>query len=300
MDNPKDFEEDENKLSKEELDALLEEVENDSRQVVRREQPVKKKNIRFDMIIAAVIAFVIVVGGVLLVRHFVVNTPSKAEKAVAENPLQDDKYPEITDVVKNYLNAFLIEDDAKRAEIIAQYVGNLYDINSVKQRTYVSEYSDVECYTKKGPYDDTYVVYAYYQMGLKNIDTTVPAISRLYVVRDKKTGNVYIQNDSGDDIQKYMNKVTKDSDVQDLLKDVQEEFESVKASDPKVKAYYDAINAKKNETTTGTSNNKNETTASHTSNNATTKASVTTQAPTTKVNSTTKPQTTASKNNKNK
>ena len=75
MDNPKDFEEDENKLSKEELDALLEEVENDSRQVVRREQPVKKKNIRFDMIIAAVIAFVIVVGGVLLVRHFVVNTP---------------------------------------------------------------------------------------------------------------------------------------------------------------------------------------------------------------------------------
>ena len=227
MDNPKDFEEDENKLSKEELDALLEEVENDSRQVVRREQPVKKKNIRFDMIIAAVIAFVIVVGGVLLVRHFVVNTPSKAEKAVAENPLQDDKYPEITDVVKNYLNAFLIEDDAKRAEIIAQYVGNLYDINSVKQRTYVSEYSDVECYTKKGPYDDTYVVYAYYQMGLKNIDTTVPAISRLYVVRDKKTGNVYIQNDSGDDIQKYMNKVTKDSDVQDLLKDVQEEFESV-------------------------------------------------------------------------
>lgn len=174
----------------------------------------------------------------------------------------------------------------------------------MKQRTYVSEYSDVECYTKKGPYDDTYVVYAYYQMGLKNIDTTVPAISRLYVVRDKKTGNVYIQNDSGDDIQKYMNKVTKDSDVQDLLKDVQEEFESVKASDPKVKAYYDAINAKANEkkngTTTGTSNNKNETTASHTSNNATTKASVTTQAPTTKVNSTTKPQTTASKNNKNK
>ena len=89
-----------------------------------------------------------------------------------------------------------------------------------------------------------------------------------------------------------------------FFRDVQEEFESVKASDPKVKAYYDAINAKanekKNETTTGTSNNKNETTASHTSNNATTKASVTTQAPTTKVNSATKPQTTASKNNKNK
>ena len=41
MDNPKDFEEDENKLSKEELDALLKEVENDSRQVEgeRHRQP---------------------------------------------------------------------------------------------------------------------------------------------------------------------------------------------------------------------------------------------------------------------
>ena len=53
-------------------------------------------------------------------------------------------------------------------------------------------------------------------------------------------------------------------------------------------------NEKKNETTTGTSNNKNETTASHTSNNATTKASVTTKASaTTKAPETKEPETQA-------
>ena len=141
---------------------------------------------------------------------------------------------------------------SKRAETIAQYVGNLYDINSVKQRAYVSGYSGIECYTKEGPYENTYVVYAYYQMGIKNIETTVPCIDRLYVVRDTKTGNVYIQNDSGEEIQEYMQKVTKDADVQQLLKDVEKEFEDAKASDPRLKEYFDKLKVteKKEETAT--------------------------------------------------
>ena len=190
---------DENKLSKSELDALLKEVERDSQPVKKIQNQKKKPKVRIDMIIAAVVAVAVVVGAGFLIWHFVKTTPTKEEKAVAENPLEEEKYPEISDVVKNYLNAFLIEDDTQRAETIAQYVGNLYDINSVKQKTYVSGYSEVECYTKNGPYENTYVVYAYYQMGIKNIETTVPSIIRLYVVRDTKTGNVYIQNDSGAD-----------------------------------------------------------------------------------------------------
>ena len=245
---------DDNKLSKEELDALLKEVEHDRQPSKKIQNQKKKSKVRIDMIIAPVIAAALVIGAVFLIMHFVKNTPTKEEKAVAENPLEEEKYPEISDVVKNYLNAFLIEDDTKRAETIAQYVGNLYDISSVKSKTgYISGYSEVECYTKNGPYENTYVVYAYYHMGLKNIETTVPSIDILYVVRDANTGNVYIQNDSGDDIQKYIQQVTKDSDVQQLLKSVEDEFEKAKASDAKLKKYFDDINAnaEKTDETTG-------------------------------------------------
>lgn len=243
---------DENKLSKSELEDLLKEVERDRQPVKKVNNQKKKSNIRIDMIIAAVVAVVLAIGVGAAIIYFVKSTPTKEEKAVAENPLQDEKYPEISDVVKNYLNAFLIEDNQKRAETIAQYVGNLYDINSVKQRTYISGYSGIECYTKEGPYENTYVVYAYYQMGIKNIETTVPCIDRLYVVRDTKTGNVYIQNDSGEEIQKYMDKVTKDADVQQLLKDVEKEFEDAKASDTRLKEFFDKLKVteKKEETTT--------------------------------------------------
>lgn len=242
---------DENKLSKSELEELLKEVERDRQPVKKVNNQKKKSNIRIDMIIAAIVAVVLVIGVGAAVVYFVKSTPTKEEKAVAENPLQDEKYPEISDVVKNYLNAFLIEDNEKRAETIAQYVGNLYDINSVKQKTYVSGYSEIECYTKEGPYENTYVVYAYYQMGIKNIETTVPCIDTLYVVRDTKTGNVYIQNDSGEEIQNYINKVTKDTDVQQLLKDVEKEFQEAKASDSKLKEYFDKLEAagRKEETT---------------------------------------------------
>ena len=242
---------DENKLSKSELEELLKEVERDRQPVKKVSNQKKKSNIRIDMIIAAIVAVVLVIGVGAAVVYFVKSTPTKEEKAMAENPLQDEKYPEISDVVKNYMNAFLIEDNEKRAETIAQYVGNLYDINSVKQKTYVSGYSGIECYTKEGPYENTYVVYAYYQMGIKNIETTVPCIDTLYVVRDTKTGNVYIQNDSGEEIQNYINKVTKDTDVQQLLKDVEKEFQEAKASDTKLKEYFDKLEAtgRKEETT---------------------------------------------------
>lgn len=232
----------EKKLTSEEINDLLKEVASEHQPVRRVNHERKKKPaVRLDMIIAAVVALVVVVGAISLIAHFVDKSKGSAQKETIENPLLEEKYPEISDVVKNYLNAFLIEDAQKRAQIIAQYVGNMYDINNIERRDYISDYSDIECYTKNGPYENTYIVYAYYHMGLKNISTKVPSIAKLYVVRDTKTGKVYIQNDIGPDIKKYMDEVTKDKDVQDLFKDVDKEFQEIKESDANVKVFFDKL-----------------------------------------------------------
>ena len=52
---------DENKLSKDELDALLAEVEGDSRPVKKVQNQKKKSKVRIDMILAAVVALVVVI-----------------------------------------------------------------------------------------------------------------------------------------------------------------------------------------------------------------------------------------------
>ena len=167
------------KLSSEEIDELLNEVAQEEKEVEVKRKPAKKpsvltrtvgkkKPIRIDMIISIVV-LVLVVG--IVGKSVVSCVKSTSVPSESDNPLLNDKYPEITDVVGHYLRAFLIEDSTKRSEELARYVDNLGDIsaNDVAQNKYVTSYDQIETYTKKGPYKDTYVVYAYYQTTYKNI-----------------------------------------------------------------------------------------------------------------------------------
>ena len=95
-------------------------------------------------------AVVVVVGAVFAISKLAGKSSSASKKSNVENPLEDDKYDEITDVVNNYLNAYLVEDSQKRLDILARYVDNIGDLSEsdVAQKKYITSYSEVECYTK--------------------------------------------------------------------------------------------------------------------------------------------------------
>lgn len=240
------METEEKKLTSSEIDAMLKEVE-EIHQPIRTSNNNRKKKpiIRIDMIIAAVVVIAIIVGAVLAVKHFSGRAKPAMTKKVQENPLMDEKYPEISDVVRNYLNAYLVEEPQKRHSILAQYVDNMGDINEgdISQNKYVTGYSNIECYSKEGPYENTYVVYAYYEMELKNILTSVPTITTLYVMRDSNTGNVYIHNGVSSDVEKYIKEVSADSDVQELFASVNKDFKDALNSDDSLKAFFDKLEA---------------------------------------------------------
>ena len=247
----------ERKLSSEELEQLLEEVQNEPEVKVLADdvKPKKKKtNVRFDMIIAGIVALVLVVCMVFIIVHLVGKSSTPSSSTKTENPLEDEKYPEISDVVKHYLEAFLIKDAQKRREELAHYVDNMGDINesNIKYNDYITSYRDIECYTKDGPYKNTYVVYAYYQIRLKNISTTVPGITKLYVIRDNNSGDVYIHNGVTGEISDYLAKIDKDKDVINLMKDVDKEFQEACESDKYLKAFFDKLAAKKATTAAAT------------------------------------------------
>lgn len=232
----------EKKLTSSEIDEMLKEME-EYHQPIRKTNKNRKKKpkIRIDMIIAAIVIVALVVGAVVLISHFTKQAGKSTSKTSTDNPLMDEKYPEISDVVKNYLDAYLIEDSEQRMSVLAQYVDNMGDISDISQKDYIAGYSDVECYTKEGPYENTYVVYAYYQMELKNIATKVPSIDRLYVIRDSNTGNVYIHNGVSSDIKAYMEEVTADEDVQELFEEVNQEYQEALESDEQLKAYFSKL-----------------------------------------------------------
>lgn len=234
----------EKKLTSSEIEEMLKEVEeiHIPRRTTNNDRK-KKPKIRLDMIIAALVAIAMIIGVVMLIAHFTGKSGSTSVKSQKENPLVEEKYTEISDVVKNYLEAYLIEDPQQRVEILAQYVDNMGDINEgdIEQIKYVQSYSDIECYTKEGPYENTYVVYAYHHMQIKNIETSVPAIRTFYVIRDSVTGNVYIHNGLSGDVDKYIKEVSKDKDVQELFADVNKEYQDALASDEQLKNYFDKL-----------------------------------------------------------
>ncbi|MFR3961502.1 hypothetical protein [Eubacterium ventriosum] len=254
------METEEKKLTSSEIDQMLEEAaayhvepkEPSNKDKKNKKKKKKRKQIRFDIIIAIVLAVVVVVGAVFAISKLAGKSSSASKKSNVENPLEDDKYDEITDVVNNYLNAYLVEDSQKRLDILARYVDNIGDLSEsdIAQKKYITSYSEVECYTKNGPYDNTYVVYAYYQTEYKNISTKVPSLTTYYVIRDAKTGNVYIHNKWSDEIKEYISKVSKDADVQKLISDVQKELLEAEKSDANLKKFLDALTGKTEETTT--------------------------------------------------
>ena len=97
----------ERKLSSEELEALLKEVESEPEakilpDVEKPRRKKKKSKIRIDMVIAAIVALVLVGCVIFMIVHFVGKSNSSSERAASENALQDEKYPEISDVVSHY------------------------------------------------------------------------------------------------------------------------------------------------------------------------------------------------------
>ena len=242
----------ERKVSSEELEALLKEVESEPEAKIlpdvdkpkRRKK--KKSKIRIDMVIAAVVAIVLVVCLGILIKVLIDRSDSSTSSST-ENALQDEKYPEISDVVSHYLKAFLIKDSTARHQELARYVDNMgaIDESEIKSKNYIDSYSDIECYTKNGLKPNTYVVYAYSQTKFKNIATAAPSIDVLYVIVDSKTGNVYVHNGikSNSDIAKYIEKVSQDKDVKDLYKSVDEELKEARESDKYLNDFFNKIEA---------------------------------------------------------
>ena len=214
------METEEKKLTSSEIDQMLEEAaayhveskEPSNKNKKNKKKKKKRKQIRFDIIIAIVLAVVVVVGAVFAISKLAGKPSSASKKSNVENPLEDDKYDEITDVVNNYLNAYLVEDSQKRLDILARYVDNIGDLSEsdVAQKKYITSYSEVECYTKRMVHMTTLMLFTHTtRQNTRTFQLKYQATTTYYVIRDAKTGNVYIHNKWSDEIKDYISKVQK-------------------------------------------------------------------------------------------
>lgn len=107
---------------------------------------------------------------------------------------------------------------------------------------YVESYSNIECYTKKGLEENSYIVSATYDMKFSGVEGTVPGMESFYV-RTKEDGSLYIDNlyssfnsemkelETDPDVDALMEKFKEASDVKELQADFQNRYTQAISAD---------------------------------------------------------------------
>ena len=106
---------------------------------------------------------------------------------------------------------------------------------------FVEGYRNIDVYTKLAEEEDAYIVFVYYEMKIRDIDTPVPGLGNLYVTRNPE-GRYIVANGIYDSkAQEYVQQVASDEDVQALVSDVQKKYREVKESDDTLRLALDDL-----------------------------------------------------------
>ncbi|MBO4374519.1 MAG: SH3 domain-containing protein [Lachnospiraceae bacterium] len=173
-------------------------------------------------------------------------TPQNAEIPLTTEGLQVDAYPEVNSLVNTYFTA-MASGDVATLESICSMLDDAAKIRIIERAKYTESYDDIRCYTKPGPVEGSYIVFAYYQIKFQNIDTKAPGLSSLYVCSNAD-GSLYVYNgDLPENVSTYIRGVAAQDDVVALLNQVDAEYNAAAEQDKTLKAFMDALPAKLDE-----------------------------------------------------
>lgn len=155
-------------------------------------------------------------------------TNSSADAAIE---LTEDTDPAINELFTTYF-ADLAKGDV---EALGKIMVNAPDKDTVaKESEYIEDYQNIKCYSKKGLLDNTYVVYVFYEVKFKNIDTLAPSMIREYVCTNED-GTLYINNGSVDgEVASWLEEVQASDSTRNLVKSVNDALTQAAKSDQKL------------------------------------------------------------------
>lgn len=165
------------------------------------------------------------------------NTAAASTAPDASASLKKDD-ASILELVKKYYTAVAAKDTATLATIVSPWTDDMQ--SSILSNSMIESYDNISTYSKAGPSDGTYVVYAYYDGKIKDISTEAPSLALLYVVTNDSGSLVVGDRNASTEVADFISKATAASDVQALKNDVNQKLLEAENSDPDLKAFLDS------------------------------------------------------------
>lgn len=161
------------------------------------------------------------------------------------NPMEKNN-AEISALVKSYYKA-LGEKDIATLRTLVNDLSPSDEAKITNAKDYIEGYEVGDTYSKKGLSEDSYVVYVVFDYICKGIDTPAPALSQFYVVKDS-SGSLKIEGNAEQDaeISAYTDSLQSETDVSELIKDVQDQNEKAQEEDPALAQFLEGLGKEAN------------------------------------------------------
>jgi len=208
------------------LMSKVKELLHDAKELILRGKDRVLENKKIVAIVVAACAVVIVVAVIGLRESkkgreaLEASTDTVSGSEVAEEPLEENAYPEVNELVNKYYKA-LADGDMDTVVACRNYTEDTEKIRLQKKSEYIDQYENITCYTKKGLLENTYLAYVYYEVKFTGIDTLAPALNTLYICPNED-GALYIYDSEIDEnVSEYLKALSTQDDVLGLFNRVQ-------------------------------------------------------------------------------
>lgn len=160
---------------------------------------------------------------------------------VPQEALRENEYPAVNDLVARYFLA-MQNNDIVALSTLKNYVDAVETAKVNVKYRYVESYNNINCYTKVGPFPDSYIVYVCYDVKMRDWDITAPSLLTLFVCTNSN-GNLYIYTgDFDENVANYIAAISSQADVIDLLTRVDTEYHEIMDANADFDSYMSALN----------------------------------------------------------
>ncbi len=177
--------------------------------------------------------------------------PEETAEAEEPNELEENTHSSVERLVSKYLDCIVNGDTDALSEIVDELSDSDKEEVQKLSKAYES-YSNLQCYTKKGPEDDSYIVFVCCEMKITGVETLAPYISCLYVSAKDESGNRYIRYNNVEEdqeLQAYVQELEQDPEVKALYDDVNTRYQEALESDATLAEFVQNATGKANENT---------------------------------------------------
>lgn len=159
-------------------------------------------------------------------------------------PMQQETNPEITAFVEQYLTA-LVQCNMEALQALVVDANQFDEVVLQKRKEYITGYSNIQCYTKPGKTENTYIVYAVVSTQIKDVTSQPLSMHEFYLQKDEAGAWKHNNTTSQDsELEMYINLMDRSDEVVALMERVNQENDRMAGEDASLQSFYNMLKGK--------------------------------------------------------